>query len=79
VYAHGACELSLCTLLFLCFDLHAPGAAALEEASSLLSLSLFFILLDLTADGAINGDRVKHIILSQLLLSLATSCKGERM
>jgi hypothetical protein len=64
---------------FLWFGLHTPDAAALEEASSLLSLSLFFLLLDLTADGAINGDRVKHTILSQLVLALATSCKGEML
>jgi hypothetical protein len=77
--APGACELSLYTLLLLCFGSHAPGPDMLVKAPSFFSLSIFFLLLDLTADGAINRDRVKHIISSQLLLALAISCKGERL
>jgi hypothetical protein len=68
VYVLGTGE----PLLFLCFGLHAPEAATLEEASS------FFPIIS-TADGAINGDQAKHITSDQLFLTLATLCKGEKV
>jgi hypothetical protein len=79
VYVLGAGEPLLCALLFLCFGLHAPGAATLEETSSFFPLLLFFFLIISTADGAINEDQAKYTSSDQLLLTLATLCKGEKI
>jgi hypothetical protein len=75
VYVLGAGE----PLLFLCFGLHAPEAATLEEVSSFFPLLLFFFSIISTADGTINGDQAKHTTSDQLLLTLATLCKGEKV
>jgi hypothetical protein len=79
MHVPGAGEPLLCALLFLCFGSHAPGETTLEEASSFFHLFLFFFPIISTADGDINGDRAKHTTLDQLLLTLATLCKGEKV
>jgi hypothetical protein len=79
MHVPDAGEPFLCALLFLCFSSHAPGAATLEEAFSFFPLLLFFFPIISTADGAINGDQAKHTTSDQLLLTLATLCKGEKV
>jgi hypothetical protein len=79
VHVPGAGEPLLCTLLFLCFGSHAPGASTLQEAHSFFPLLLFFFPIISTVDGAINGDQAKHTTSDQLLLTLATLCKGEKV
>jgi hypothetical protein len=79
VYVPGSGEPLLCALLFLCFGSHAPSVAELVDAPFFFSLLLFFFPIDLTADGAINGDQAKHTTSDQLLLALATLCKGEKV
>jgi hypothetical protein len=78
LYVPDAGEALLCALLFLCFGSHAPSAAELVDALS-FSLLLFFFPIDITTDDAINEDQVKHTTLDQLLLVLATLCKGEKV
>jgi hypothetical protein len=79
VHAPGACGLSLCILLFLCLGSHALSAAELVDVPSFFSLLLFFFPIDFTADGAIIGDQAKHITSDQLLLTLTTLFKGEKV
>jgi hypothetical protein len=52
---------------FLYFGAWTPGATTLEDAPSLFSLLLFFFLINLATDDAINGDRVKLNTSRQLL------------
>jgi hypothetical protein len=78
VHAPGACGLSLCILFFLCLGSHALSAAELVDVPS-FSLLLFFFPIDFTADGAIIGDQAKHITSDQLLLTLTTLFKGEKV
>jgi hypothetical protein len=79
VHVPGAGEPLLCALLFLCFGSHAPRAITLEEAHSFFPLLLFFFPIISTVDGAINEDQEKYTTLDQLLLTLATLCKGEKV
>jgi hypothetical protein len=79
VYVPGTGEPLLYALLFLYFGSHAPSAGELVDAPSFFSLLLFFFLIDFTADDAINGDQAKHTTSDQLLLALATLCKGEKV
>jgi hypothetical protein len=43
------------------------------------SSSLFFFPIDFTADGTIIGDQAKHTTSDQLLLTLTTLFKGEKV
>jgi hypothetical protein len=79
VYVPGAGSPPLCTLLFLCFGSHAPSAAEHVDTPSFFSLLLFFFPIDFTADGVINGDQAKQTTSDQLLLTLATLFKGEKV
>jgi hypothetical protein len=79
MHVPGAGEPLLCAILFLCFGSHAPRAATLEEAHSFFPLLLFFFPIISTVDGAINEDQEKYTTLDQLLLTLATLCKGEKV
>jgi hypothetical protein len=79
MHVPGAGGLSLCILFLLCLGSHAPSAVELEDTPSFFSLLLFFLPIDLTVDGAINGDQAKHTTSDQLLLTLATLCKGEKV
>jgi hypothetical protein len=79
MYVPGVGEPLICALLFFCFGSHAPDAAALVDTPSFFSLLLFFFPIVSTVNGAINGDQVKGCTSDQLLLALATLCKGEKV